>query len=69
MPESASVPSLVATAIEVVVNQGPPTTAALWPVGRPTSRTTVKPAELVPPAFEVAVTVWAPSAVAVDVQE
>src|SRR5205814_10134661 len=64
-PERASVPFVVATAIEAEVNHGPPTSAAVWPVGAPVSGVTVKLAVLEVPTLLFAVTVWSPAAVVV----
>src|SRR3954471_15507646 len=68
MPERASLPFVVVIEIDVLVNHGPPTSAAVCPVGAAESGVTVNVAVLEPPALLFAVTVCAPEAFEATVQ-
>src|SRR6185437_583172 len=61
-PDSPSAPSASVSGIDVLVCQGPPARATVWPAGGVESGLSVKSAVAVRPAPFVAVTVWAPLA-------
>ena len=62
-PEPASLPKSSVSGTDAVVYQGPPESAAVWPVGAVVSFVTVKVSVEVSPAPFVTVTVCAPEAV------
>ena len=68
-PEPASLPQARLRVTDAVVYQGPPESAADWPVGAVESGVTVNVPALVEPVPFVIVTVLAPLALALFVQE